>query len=195
MTRLWPILLGVTALSAAEAATIVRCESNGRVTYQNVPCPAMAQSREVEAANIDLPPVDTAAVEARRAAFLAERQRAASAARDAELARLADAQADLARTQQRQAATLDALADEVANQPTVVYGGYGGYGGYPQGKWNRPGLPKHKPEAGRPDGGYDRPTPHRDRGNAASAIDRAVQRAVAQRVERDILGPAAAARR
>ncbi len=192
MSRLWPILLSLTVLPAAEAATIVRCESNGRVTYQNVPCPPTAQSREVEAANVELPPVDTAAVEARRAAFLAERQRAAATARDAEFARLADAQADLARTQQRQAATLDALADEVANQPTVVYGGYGGY---PQGKVNRPGPPKHKPEAGRPDGGYDRPTPYRDRGNTASAIDRAVQRAVEQRVERDILGPAPGARR
>ncbi|MFN7570191.1 MAG: DUF4124 domain-containing protein [Betaproteobacteria bacterium] len=192
MTRLWPTLLALCLLPAAQATTIVRCELNGRVTYQNTPCPAKAQSHEVEAANVPLPPVDIAAVEARRAAFLEERQRAAAAARDAELARLADTQTELARAQQRQAAALDAMADQLADQPTVVYGGYGGYGGYPQGKWNRPVPPKQKPDTGRPDAGYDR---HRDRGNTASAIDRAVQRAVAQRVERDILGPAPGGRR
>jgi hypothetical protein len=192
MTRLWPILLTLGLLPAAQAATVVRCEQDGRVTYQDTPCPTAARSRVVEAANVPLPPVDTAAVEARRAAFLEQRERAAAAARDAELARLADAQGELARAQQRQAAALEALADQLADQPTVVYGGFGGYA---HGAGPRPGLPKHKPGVGYPEAGYNRPGRPRDRIVSDSLVERKVARSLNSRVEREILFPAPSGRR
>jgi hypothetical protein len=138
-----PALAVLAALAAAPAAAqpVFRCTSpDGKVTYQQAPCPKTDQERKVDAtpANTDFDPAQRD--ELLRKGEEAGRRLEERAAREAEEARL--------RREKEERLEREALEREAArDEPVVVYGG----------RLNRPVQPT--PPRPRPPQPAPRPAP------------------------------------